>query len=240
MKLRFYDMIDLYIEKEKEKFYREIEVLKRGILEYFAYFMDGIKQKVWSIDEITGEDGRSYYRKLLSEKPSLTSVERHIQIINNFMEFAINQGWIEERPWTRLFESTKSNEGHFRLSEEERTGLIEYVKSLSPDDYPGKRDKAVMLLYLSYRLRKTEVSGLNTVDYSGKSLRIKSPFTWRERDIPLSRIEISSVDEYLVERMKRKNVKNGKALFLGKNSGRLSPGMVKKIIESYLTRIKEN
>ena len=234
--MRFYDMIDLYIKYEKLRFYHEVEILKRNVLEDFAYHLDEVKEDLWKIEEITEEDGKSFYKYLLGEKPTLVSVGRSIQILNGFMAFAIKQGWIGKRPWKELYEHRNGGNGHFRLTKKERTALLQYLEIQRPVGLFDKRDQAFLMLLLEYRLRKTEVAELDSADYTGETIIIRSPFKWREREISLREKIKQALDSYLQERTVESIAQKEDALFIGRKKRRLSPGMVKKILETYLAR----
>jgi len=235
IKLRFFDMIALYIDEEKHKAARQIEVSKRGILEAFAFYLDK-RKGLWSITDITEEDGVGYYKHLKYREKGVRQTEKKIKVITHFMEYAVNQDWIEEKPWHHLFEK-RGREGHFRIKEKERTKLLEYLKLWRPNEFFEKRDRAMLLLLLQYKLQKTEISRLNLSDYNGNSLKIQTPFQWRNREIKLNEIEIEAIDEYLNERKVRKEAPYEKALFIGYKRHRIAPGMVKQKLQVYLDRI---
>jgi len=256
-------MIESYIENEraKERALSEKKARsKRTVVEEFAFYLDrrfGSAQHrlngVWKIIDITENDAKKYYKHLKYHETAARQTERKIQILNQFMEFAVQQGWIEKRPWRRLFKPKKGGEGHFRVSEKDRKKLLEYLKLSRPKEFFEMRDRAMLLILLGYRLMKTEVSRINTNDYTGKtacaelvlspvegqgrSIKITSEVKRRDRTIKLKSFETEAIDEYLVERRKRKETLDEKALFVGFQRRRIAPGMVKYITGLYLERI---
>jgi site-specific recombinase XerD len=243
MKERIADRIEKYMNHVRVKdIQRVIERIntQRHVLEEFAFFMDGRKGrgKPWELTEITGEDGKAYYRHL-REKGKAAAVERKIKTVNAFLDFAVRMKWIEKRPWGGLYEKRKGGEGHFRITEQERERMLKYLSTWYPKDFFGKRDRALLMILLEYRLRNTEISGLDTGDYQGKSLEIRTDFRWRNRKIELTDTEREALESYLLMRSERNESPEEPALFIGYKRGRLAPGMVKKIVEEYLERTKE-
>ncbi len=243
MKERISDRIHEYMNQVRLKeIHRAIEKINTGRrdLEEFAFFMDRRKRtkRPWELSEITEDDGRAYYRHL-KEKDKTSGVERKVKTVNSFLDFAVKREWIERRPWGGLYEKRKGGDGHFRVTEEERARLLKYLRAWKPGEFFQVRDRALLILLLEYRLRKTEISALNIGDYDGKSLEIRTPFRWRNRKLDLKDFEREVLDGYLLMRRERKEAPEEPALFIGYKRGRLAPGMVKKILADYLERTKE-
>jgi len=238
MKLRFQDMIDMYIDSEKERAAHDVEITKRGILEDFGFFIDSIKEKVWKLEDITEEDARKYYQHLKYNESNTGQTERKIRTLGHFMEFGVKMGWIDARPWTRLYEH-KQGKGRVLMKDSIRKRLLEYLRIYKPEDFFKKRDRAMLLLLLEHKLRMTEISRLNTIDYGAGSLRIITHFAWRTKEIELNNAETEALDEYLLDRRKRKEAVDERALFIGFKRRRIAPGMVKNILVVYIDRLKE-
>ena len=246
MKLRFMDMINHYIEREKERLISLAEKEKRPVLEEFAFFLDRRKNPVWRISDITEDDGKAYYASVTltrlstgktREKGGVYTAKRRMEVLNHFMSFAQKQGWIEKRPWEHLFERKKG--GRFKLKEVERVKLFNYLKEMKARDFFAMRDKAMLMIYLQQNLYMTEISRLNKADYTGKTLSVKSSCAWRERSIELSGNERQSLDEYLRERERKGEAPDEEALFIGHRRKRITFMMVKYTLETYLERIRE-
>lgn len=243
MRERFYDLMNEYLAHETTRIAAETEKRKRLALEDFAFFLDrrtGMVRQAhhpaaWKITDITEEDMRAYYRQLRKDKTP--RIEQRVQAINHFMDYAASRGWIGERPWGRLYERRRGGEGHFRVSVAARRKVLEYLAGWKPREFFELRDRAVLLVLLGYKLRKTEISGLNRADYAGGKLSIKTPFAWRNREIELAPAQIEAIDNYLDERFRRNEAPDDPALFIGYKRKRIAPGMVKIVAEAYLAKI---
>lgn len=235
MKLKFYDMIEKFVSAEKDRVMKEAEKYTRSTLEGFAEVMDTRKGTKWNIAEVTEDDGRAYYDSF-ALKSRDGGREKRLKLLSRFLTSAINEGWITELPWTRLYEHKKGGEGHFRVTEKDRTKLIKYLKVMKAEDIWSHRDRAMVLLLLTYRLRKTEVSNIDLADYNGNTVRIRTVMEWRNREIEIDKTISMVIDSYLSKRIETGKSSSEKALFIGLKSKRISPGMINLILKELVNR----
>jgi len=235
MKVRFYDMIDLFLTSEKERVIKEIERHTRSTLEGFAETMDKRKGAGWKIGEVTETDGRAYYESLKAKSRDIERAKR-LRTLLHFMAFAKDEGWIEEIPWRGLFQQKRGGDGHFRISEKDRARLLKSLEKEEPSDFWGHRDRAMLLQLLTYRLRKTEVSGLDAIDYDGEKITVRTSMEWRNREIKIEGKVKEAIDSYLRKRRELDEAPEERALFIGFKRGRISPGMVNLILKEFAGR----
>lgn len=235
MKVRFYDMIDLFLSSEKERVIKDIERHTRSTLESFAETMDRVKGAGWKIGEVTEADGRAYYESLKAKSRDVERGKR-LRTLLRFMAFAKNEGWIEDIPWRGLFQQKRGGEGHFRVSEKDRARLIKSLEKREPSDFWGERDRAMLLLLLTCRLRKTEISKLDAIDYDGERVTVRTSMEWRNREIKLDAKVKEALDSYLRKRRELDEAPEEEALFIGFKRGRISPGMVNLILKEFVRR----
>ena len=228
-------MIDLFLTSEKERVIKDIERHTRGTLESFAETMDRVKGAGWKIGEVTEADGRAYYESLKAKSRDIERGKR-LRTLLRFMVFAEKEGWIDELPWKGLFQQKKGGDGHFRVSEKDRARLIKSLEKANPSDLWGERDREMLLLLLTYSLRKTEVSGLNAIDYDGEKISVRTSMEWRNREIKLEGKVKESIDSYLRKRRELDEAPEERALFIGFKRGRISPGMVNLILKEFVRR----
>lgn len=234
MKLKFYDMAEIFISQEKERVMNDIERYTRTTLVGFAEIMDRRKGAKWDITEVTEADGKAYYESLSKSR----EVERgkRLKVLSRFMTIALNERWINKLPWKKLYGHKKGGEGHFRVSEKERERLISYLKEMNPVNLWDLRDRAMLLLLLTYKLRKTEVSTLDLTDYDGRSITVRTSMQWRNREIEIDKSMKEILDSYLLKREELQEAPDVKALFIGFKRNRISPGMVNLILKELTKR----
>jgi len=233
--LRFFDMAEIFITHEKDRVRNETEKYTRSTLEGFAEVIDKRKGAKWSIRDVTEADGRAYYDSLESKSRD-RGRETRLNTVLRFMEYAMNEGWIDKLPWRELFPRKKGGEGHFRVSEKDRERLLKYLKEMSPANFWELRDRAMILMLLTYRLRKTEVSSFDLIDYDGERVTVRTSMEWRNREIEIEKSVKEILDSYLLKREELKEAMNEKALFIGLKRKRISPGMVNLILKELVNR----
>jgi len=235
MKLRFFDMAEIFITHEIERVMKEAEKYTRSTLEGFAEVVDKRRGAKWSITEVTEDDGKAYYESLALKSRDDERIKR-LRTVSRFMNTALTEGWINKLPWRELYEHKKGGEGHFRVDEKVRLKLIKYLKEMNSGDFWDLRDRAMLLLLLTYRLQKTEVSNLDIIDYEGKIIRIRTSMQWRNREIEIDKSISEIIDSYLLKRRELKESLKEPALFIGLKRKRISPGMVKLILKELVKR----
>lgn len=227
-------MAEKFIASEKDRVMKETETYTRSTLAGFAEVMDGRKGAKWNIRDVTEADGRAYYDSLSKSRDGERG--KRLRTVLRFMGSAVNKGWINELPWRELYEHKKGGAGHFHVSEKERKRLMKYLTALNPADIWGFRDRAMILLLLTCKLKKSEVSNLDMTDYDGRRITIRSSMQWRNREIEIEESVRDSIDTYLVKRRELKEAVDEKALFVGLRRKRISPGMIYLLLKELINR----
>lgn len=101
MQDKYWDMIDLFIERERLRFYHSIDMYKREILEDFFEYQEGDRGKDWNLSKLRKKDRGTYSQHLTGihgiRKNAYTT--NRMLVIDDFIEFALVMGWIERNRW---------------------------------------------------------------------------------------------------------------------------------------------
>ena len=116
------------------------------------------------------------------------------------------------------------------MTEEEVKKLIESAFAKAPDDLLAFRDRAILESFYSSGLRISEVVGLNVddVDFISGILKIRGKGK-KERIVPVGEAALGAIKKYL-----DKKKKETEAVFLNKNSRRITTRGVMDIVRKYL------
>ena len=116
------------------------------------------------------------------------------------------------------------------MTEEEVKKLIESAFAKAPDDLLAFRDRAILESFYSSGLRISEVVGLNVddVDFISGVLKIRGKGK-KERIVPVGEAALGAMKKYL-----DKKKKETEAVFLNKNSRRITTRGVMDIVTKYL------
>ncbi|MCP4133007.1 MAG: hypothetical protein GY754_18800 [bacterium] len=96
----FRETVELFLEKEKMAAYHVIEVHKRGIMDDFARFLDGVKPEEYSIDQLTEEDIMHYFYFLHTNEEN--NLDFKIEVLVFFLKFAFEMGWLRPEEWSNI------------------------------------------------------------------------------------------------------------------------------------------
>ncbi len=239
MKLRMLDMIDRFVEEEVRRAAHRTATRLRSALERFALFVDSRHGGRWRLDEVTEEDGRSFYTALKKEERPARATWQTVMDLDAFMRYAVKEGWITQRPWGKLTGTTTRGK-ESPMSGKERERMLRFCARMRCDGFTEYRDRALLPLLFHHRIGTTELSKMNRADYDGTALLISSPFAWRCRRINLSDDERRYLDEYLTAREGRTAPGHEDALFLGEKGRRIGPRTVTELRTVYRMKMEEH
>ena len=116
------------------------------------------------------------------------------------------------------------------LTEDEITKLIDAVVPKDEADILAIRDKAILETFYSTGMRISELVSLDTrdVDFFSGIAKVMGKGK-KERIVPIGELAISAIRHYLARRKK-----DIPALFLNKNSSRITDRGVRNIVDKYL------
>jgi len=223
------------MEKYIEKFIRYLEIEKNysphTILNYrldlqdFNRFLAGAE-----LEKIDYLALRKYLAVLKEKNLSSRSVGRRLSALRSFFRFLSREGYIKTNPILMLSSPKLDKHLPSFMTEEEVRKLIESAFAKTPDDLSGLRDRAILEAFYSSGLRISEVVGLNVddVDFISGILKIRGKGK-KERIVPIGEAALGAMRKYL-----DKKKKETEAVFLNKNSRRITTRGVMDIVMKYL------
>jgi len=223
------------MEKYIEKFIRYLEIEKNysphTILNYrldlqdFNRFLAGTE-----FEKIDYLALRKYLAVLKEKNLSSRSVGRRLSALRSFFRFLSREGYIKTNPILMLSSPKLDKHLPSFMTEEEVKKLIESAFAKTPNDLSGLRDRAILEVFYSSGLRISEVVGLNVddVDFISGVLKIRGKGK-KERIVPVGEAALGAMKKYL-----DKKKKETEAVFLNKNSRRITTRGVRGIVTKYL------
>jgi len=223
------------MEKYIEKFIRYLEIEKNysghTILNYkldledFGRFLSGTE-----LERIDYLALRKYLAVLKEKNLGNRTVGRRLSALRSFFKFLTREGYIKANPILML--SSPKLEKHLPsfMTEEEVKKLIESAFAKNDSDLSGLRDRAILEAFYSSGLRISELVGLNLddIDFISGIVKIRGKGK-KERVVPIGEAELLAIRRYLDKRKKQ-----SPAVFLNKNSSRITARGVRFILVKYL------
>ncbi|MFA4853939.1 MAG: tyrosine recombinase XerC [Candidatus Omnitrophota bacterium] len=223
------------MEKYIEKFIRYMEIEKNysihTVLNYkldlkdFNKFLAGT-----DLEKVDYLALRKYLAVLKEKNLSSRSVGRRLSALRSFFRFLSREGYIKTNPILMLSSPKLDKHLPSFMTEEEVKKLIESAFAKNQNDLSGLRDRAILEAFYSSGLRISEVVGLNLddVDFIGGVLKIRGKGK-KERVVPVGEAALTAIKNYLDKRNKQTD-----AIFLNKNSRRITTRGVMDIVVKYL------
>ena len=223
------------MEKYIEKFIRYLEIEKncsghtitnyKVDLKDFRKFLAG--SGLENIDYLTL---RKYLAVLKEKGLGNRSVGRRLSALRSFFRFLSREGYIKTNPILMLSSPKLDKHLPSFMTEEEVKKLIESAFARNDKDLLGLRDRAILELFYSSGLRISELVGLNLddVDFISGILKVRGKGK-KERIAPVGEAALLTVRKYLDKRKKQSS-----AVFLNKNSSRITARGVRFILVKYL------
>jgi len=173
---------------------------------------------------------RKYLAVLKEKNLSSRSVGRRLSALRSFFRFLSREGYIKTNPILMLSSPKLDKHLPSFMTEEEVKKLIESAFAKNQNDLSGLRDRAILEAFYSSGLRISEVVGLNLddVDFIGGVLKIRGKGK-KERVVPVGEAALTAIKNYLDKRNKQTD-----AIFLNKNSRRITTRGVMDIVVKYL------
>ena len=215
-----------------EKFIRYIDIEKnysvhtqlnyRLDLEEFGGFLKDV-----GVERIDYLFLRKYLARLKEKGLAHKSINRKLSCLRSFFKFLLREGLLKANPMVSVSSPKQEKRLPVFLSEEE---VVKLIESVLPKDERGLRDRALLETFYSTGMRISEVVSLDIddIDFLGNIVKVMGKGK-KERIVPIGEHALSALRRYVGARKKE-----SEALFLNKNSRRISSRGVRNIVQKYI------
>lgn len=177
---------------------------------------------------------KSYLEHLYDKGFSVSSTERKLACLKSFSHYLLREGKIESDPTGDIKLPKKAKRLPKALSISETIKLVSAPRSL--------RDSALLELLYATGMRASEAVGLNVSDINFEVSFVKCFGKGsKERIVPVNKITMKAIKEYLEKGRPKFPGKEKDALFLDKNGKRLTRQGLWLVLKKYvkMTGVKE-
>lgn len=160
---------------------------------------------------------------------SATTRSRKLSAIKSFYKYlTVRTKLLEESPVADMEYPKLRRSLPKYLTLEQSEALLRAVQGQN-----AKRDYAILLLFLSCGIRRSELVGLNLSDVYEDRIRVVGKGN-KERFVYFGTVCRKAIDEYMVERNKKKGLSDPRALFISRDSNRISVTAVHRLVKKHL------
>lgn len=215
-----------YISSEKGLASNTIEAYGRDI-SLFASFLISID--ITSLKKVSSASLISFLSSLKDKQYASSSISRMLIALKVFFRFLKKEGWIDADPsqhidtpkiWQLIPEVMSASE------------VDQLLQAPDRDTYVGARDFAALQVMYASGLRVSELCSLNLFDINEESVRVKGK-GGKERIIPIAKVAIGAVDQYLGKFRQQVEAEEEPALFLTGSGKRIDRVLIWNRIKYY-------
>jgi integrase/recombinase XerD len=189
-------------------------------------------QKFSQKKKVDREIIKSYLEHLYNDGFSVSSTERKLACLKSFYKYLIREGKLDKDPTVDIKLPKKAK----RLPK--ALGIGETIRLISSPREKGHisiRDVALLEMLYATGMRASEIVGLNISDInlSVSFVRCTGKGS-KERIVPINKITLKAIKEYLEKARPEFPQKDKNALFLDKNGKRLSRQGLWLVVKKYV------
>ena len=207
-----------------------LKAYSRDLWELTSFLQDEFETE---LGDLTREHLRSWLVFLTQEKElKPSSVARKLASVRSFFQYALRKGLMRTDPSLGL-KAPKVQAALPKIVKEQE--LLDLLASERfPDGWEGTRDRLILEMFYQTGMRRAELIGLKWSDvfYSESQIRVIGKRN-KERRIPLMPHLIRELNEFQSISADFLGTSSDH-VFTGKRGGRMSPGLVYKVVNHYL------
>ena len=221
-----------YLQFEKRYSLHTIEAYRNDLDQFFLFLIDSFDSP--EISKILPTFIRTWLASLKSDDISSKSINRKASSLKSFFKYLMKMGKLEVSPMITVH-TPKINKRlpEFVLEDDMQT-LFNHVEF--PDNWKGKTERLVLLLFYSTGMRLTELITIKEVDvdYSKSQIKVLGKGN-KERIVPISAEMRDSLKEYVAE--KSVQIEGITNLFTDEKGKALQQRKVYTFVNQYLSTI---
>ena len=228
-----------------EKFIKHIEMLNRSkntiqayqqnLIMFSKYFNIPVDADAKTFAKISMDDIYSFMGDLKNKNGmplSSATINQIISAVKSFYKYLVKLKLIRENPTVELEMPTMAKKMPKFLTEDKMIALLKSVDKTN-SRYP-ERDYAILMLFLTIGIRKSELIGINMSDISDNALLVRGKGN-KERWLPLTPRCVEAINKYLDS----KKQTDGDALFVSEEEEgkRVGTSCINHLVKKYLSTI---
>ncbi len=205
---------------------------RNDLEQFFAYL--GSQFESPPVSKITAMFVRSWLAEMKEDEMSSKSINRKISSLKSFFKYEMKTGNLDQSPMVTVVAPKVSKRLPVFVEEKDMATLFAHV-SFS-DDWKGRTERLVLLLFYATGMRLSELIGLkeSQLDPSNTQLKVLGKGN-KERILPISADLMKEIRQYVSEKPVRSA--EGATVFVNAKGGPLQPRMVYSFVKQYLTLV---
>lgn len=179
---------------------------------------------------------RSWLVQLMHDQVSARSVNRKLSSLKSFYRFLMKEKVISNNPISKVQPPKTSKRLPVFVEEQHMNRLLDHEQISFGDDFTGKRNKLILILFYSTGIRLSELIGLleANIDFSRDTLKVLGKRN-KERIVPITAELKQELTNYLY--LKADTGISNELLFTTESGKKLYPKLVYNVVKKYLSLV---
>ncbi|NHM05608.1 tyrosine-type recombinase/integrase [Flavobacterium sp. CYK-4] len=181
---------------------------------------------------------RSWIVSLVDSGISNASVNRKTSSLKSFYKFLLKSKQIQVSPLLKHKALKAPKKIQIPFSEKELDAVLNHLQF--PEGFEGVRDKLIIDLFYTTGIRRAELINLEMANVltSGSTIKVLGKRN-KERVIPILPVIEKQLQDYIVERSRLEQIKDGGIFFLTQKGVKLNDSFVYRLINHYFSNVSE-
>ncbi|MCR4592631.1 MAG: tyrosine recombinase XerC [Bacteroidaceae bacterium] len=228
-----------YLRFERNLSEKTIEAYQADLEAFEQFYKDLNSELSWKT--VDSDVIRDWEVSMMNSGNSASSVNRRLSALRSFYRFLLRRKMVVVDPAHNLRGPKKEKSLPYYIRESEMDQLLDRENYFS-DDFEGRRDRMIMLMFYSTGIRLSELTGLNLADVDLDQMQVKvTGKRNKQRIIPYGDEMGDALRGYLELRtlfLISKGRTDETAFFVDVRSGnRILPGKVQVLVKRYLSLV---
>jgi integrase/recombinase XerC len=221
-----------YLQFEKRLSVHTITSYNNDLSQFSQYLLN--QYQLNEVTNITHFIVRSWLSELLTQKNTPRTINRKISTLNAFFKYLERDSVVSNNPMQKVVGPKSTSRLPVFVEEKSVNRLFDSNRqTFFEDDFAGKRDRLILLLFYSTGIRLSELIMLTPtqVDFHRQSVKVNGKRN-KERIIPMTTELISELKSYLHDRDQIAKCEN---LFITNSGEKMYPKLIYNIVKKYLS-----
>lgn len=185
---------------------------------------------------VSKDDVREWVASQMESHHAPATVNKRLSALRSFYKFLLMHKAVKSDPTLTLQGPKKEKKLPTFVREKEMDNLFDKV--VFAEDYAGRRNRLILLMFYSTGIRLSELVGLDlgSVNFHSSTIKVLGKRN-KERLVPFGSELREAIEEYLPLRAAQPNADKTAALFLGVKVPRITKSSVEKIVKDCLSQV---
>lgn len=229
-----------YLSYEKHFSPHTIGAYTSDLAQFSSYLKEQFE--IDEVEQVNHQMIRSWLVELMNQKVTSRSVARKLSTLKTFYKYLLREGVVDTNPLAKVQPPKVEKRLPVFVEEKPMQRLFDEQKGLDGEivtfgqDYEGKRNRLLILLFYTTGIRLSELIGLKQVDidFYKQTIKVLGKRN-KERIIPVTRELMAEIATFI--ELKQVENMNIDYLLLTKRGEKLYPKLVYTIVKTYLTHV---